>query len=79
MIDSLPASEVDYHLERARSERDLAYRSGVSRAADAHMRLSVLHMDRALLLQTGHCSQTDDRYMMNEQNDLLKVQVALGW
>lgn len=35
-----------YHSDRARAERDCAYRSDMSRAADAHMRLSVLHVQR---------------------------------
>ena len=43
--------DVEYHLQRARSERDLAYKSGNSDASDAHMRLSALHLERALLLQ----------------------------
>jgi hypothetical protein len=34
----------EYHVERARAELDLAYRADKSAAADAHMRLSSLHM-----------------------------------
>jgi len=45
-------ADLEYHLRRARSERDMAYRSGIGVAADAHMRLSALHLQRALLLQT---------------------------
>jgi hypothetical protein len=45
------STEVEYHRRRARSERDVAYRSANAVAADAHMRLSVLHLQRALLLQ----------------------------
>jgi len=45
-------TDLKYHLQRARSERDMAYRSGNGPAADAHMRLSALHLQRALLLQT---------------------------
>ena len=45
------SSEVEYHLRRARSERDIAYRSADALAADAHMRLSALHLHRALLLR----------------------------
>lgn len=41
----------DYHAARARVERDLAYRSGDHRAADAHLRLSALHLSRALILE----------------------------
>lgn len=40
----------DYHAARARVERDLAYRSGDNRASDAHLRLSALHLSRALIL-----------------------------
>jgi hypothetical protein len=45
------STEVEYHRRRARSERDVAYRSANELAADAHMRLSALHLQRALLLQ----------------------------
>src|SRR3954464_10485246 len=44
-------TDLEYHLRRARSERDVAYRLGDGVAADAHMRLSALHLARALLLQ----------------------------
>ena len=44
------ASDVEYHLQRARSERDIAYRSADACASDAHMRLSALHLQQALLL-----------------------------
>ncbi len=33
-----------YHIQRARAELDLAYRAPHQRAADAHMKLSALHM-----------------------------------
>jgi hypothetical protein len=33
-----------YHLKRARSERELAYESGDERVSDAHMGLSMLHL-----------------------------------
>ena len=46
-----PFSDVDYHLGRSRAERDLAYRLGDGVAAEIHMRLSALHLQRALLLQ----------------------------
>ena len=39
-----------YHIERARAELDLAYRAEQRAAADAHMRLSALHMERARAL-----------------------------
>jgi hypothetical protein len=45
------SSDLDYHLQRARSERDIAYRAGAGPAAGAHMRLAALHLHRALLLQ----------------------------
>ena len=45
-------SDVEYHLCRARSERNIAYRSGDELAADVHMQLSALHLQRALLFQT---------------------------
>ncbi len=44
-------ADVDYHLRRARSERDTAYRSADDCASEAHMRLSALHLERALRLQ----------------------------
>ena len=44
-------SDIDYHLHRARIERDIAYRSGSPAISDAHLRLSALHLQRALLLQ----------------------------
>ncbi len=37
-----------YHIERARAELDMAYRAEQRVAAEAHMRLSALHMERAL-------------------------------
>jgi hypothetical protein len=43
--------DVEYHLHRARSERDIAYRAAIECVSDAHMRLSALHLGRALLLQ----------------------------
>jgi hypothetical protein len=44
-------TDTEYHLQRARSEREIAYRSAVADASDAHMRLSALHLERAMLLQ----------------------------
>lgn len=38
--------EKDYHLTRARAEMDLAYRAPEASAAQAHMKLSALHMAR---------------------------------
>jgi hypothetical protein len=40
-----------YHAQRARDERDIAYRSADSRVSAAHMRLSALHLSRALILE----------------------------
>ena len=45
-------NDVEYHLCRARSERNIAYRSGDEVAAEAHLRLSALHLQRALLLKS---------------------------
>lgn len=36
----------EYHVERARAELDRAYSAKGSAAAEAHMRLSTLHMKR---------------------------------
>lgn len=43
--------EREYHESRARSELDWAYRAEREDVADAHMRLSALHMERALRLE----------------------------
>jgi hypothetical protein len=43
-------SDLQHHLDRARRERDLAYRSADARASDSHMKLSALHLKRALEL-----------------------------
>ena len=40
--------DLSYHQDRARAELDCGYRAGTSSAADAHLRLSALHMKRAL-------------------------------
>jgi len=44
-------TDLDYHLQRARTERNMAYRAANAAAGDAHMRLAALHLERALLLQ----------------------------
>jgi hypothetical protein len=44
-------SDREFHAERARVERDLAYRAPDERVSDAHMRLSALHLSRALVLE----------------------------
>ena len=40
-----------FHSQRAREERDIAYRASDARVSDAHMRLSALHLSRALILE----------------------------
>jgi hypothetical protein len=40
------AEDRDYHMERARSELDWAYRAEGEAVAEAHLRLSALHMQR---------------------------------
>ena len=55
MAERSRSTEVQYHLRRARSERDVAYRSADELAADAHMRLSELHLQRAVLLRAVDC------------------------
>jgi hypothetical protein len=36
----------EYHVRRARAELDMAYRTSSRVAAEAHMKLSMLHMER---------------------------------
>jgi hypothetical protein len=38
-----------YHAQRARAERDLAYRAPDERVSEVHLRLSALHLSRALM------------------------------
>ena len=40
-----------FHSQRAREERDIAYRASDARVSDAHLRLSALHLSRALILE----------------------------
>jgi hypothetical protein len=40
----LKDEDLSYHVQRARIELDLAYRAPHHRAAEAHMKLSALHM-----------------------------------
>ncbi|HEX8669025.1 MAG TPA: hypothetical protein VF727_11720 [Allosphingosinicella sp.] len=42
-----------YHMQRVRAELDSAYRSDREDAAQAHMRLAALHMERLRQLDTG--------------------------
>jgi hypothetical protein len=44
-------SDFEYHLQRARSERNIAYRATQACVSDAHMKLSAMHLQRALLLR----------------------------
>jgi hypothetical protein len=44
-------SNKEYHAERARAERDLAYRAADERVSEAHMRLAALHLSRAMVLE----------------------------
>ena len=62
--DRSQCTDVEYHLTRARSERDIAYRSADALAADSHMRLSVLHLQRACCCgpSDGNPSQTSVRF-----------------
>jgi hypothetical protein len=46
-------NEREYHTERARVELDQAYRAESSAAAEAHMKLSSLHMQRLQDLGSG--------------------------
>jgi hypothetical protein len=43
---SLPEIDTSYYVERVRAESDLAFRAEHAAAAQAHMRLSALHMGR---------------------------------
>lgn len=43
--------ECDYHLHRARAERSLAEAAADGRVFIAHLRLSALHLERALALR----------------------------
>ncbi len=45
----------DYHVRRARAELDAAYRASSGTAAEAHLRLSVLHMRK--LRECGAAAQ----------------------
>jgi hypothetical protein len=44
-------NQIRYHSARARIEREIAYRSADPRVSDAHLRLSALHLSKALLLE----------------------------
>ncbi len=42
------SEDLSYHQDRARAELDCGYRARTGNAAGAHMKLSALHMKRAL-------------------------------
>jgi hypothetical protein len=44
-------NDQQYHAHRAKTERELAYRTADEVAADVHLRLSALHLSRAMILQ----------------------------
>ncbi len=44
-------SDRNYHLLRAKVERDVAYSAANTRAFDAHIRLSALHLIRASVFE----------------------------
>ena len=58
----------DYHSRRARTEGDIAYRAADARVSDAHMRLSALHLSRALLLQEGDQPLGEVRMELQERS-----------
>jgi hypothetical protein len=49
----LNSADRDYHEERARAELDLAYHAEDKGVAEAHFRLSALHMERVRALTSG--------------------------
>lgn len=49
----LNIDERDHHRDRVRAELDLAYRAHSRAAADAHLRLSALHMRRLAELDSA--------------------------
>ena len=56
--DPLRQDDREYHVERARAELDLAYRADKAAAADAHLRLSSLHM-KCLQRDDERCNGSD--------------------
>ena len=46
----------EYHRQRAQAELDWAYRAENRLAAEAHMRLSALHMERLRKLHETACA-----------------------
>jgi hypothetical protein len=46
--------EREYHTQRAQAELDWAYRAESHHAAEAHMRLSAMHMERMLQLRDSN-------------------------
>jgi hypothetical protein len=69
-------TDVEYHLHRARCERDMAYRSADECVADAHMRLSALHLQRAMLLQEVQRSPVANIIPLRTEADRLSARLA---
>jgi hypothetical protein len=63
-------NDLEYHLQRARSERNIAYRAANQFAADAHMRLSALHLHRALLFQAVRRAMMGNVHPSEGRSDL---------
>jgi len=54
----MPTEDRDYHIDRARTELDRAYRTDDPAAARAHFGLAALHMKR---LQEGPAPSAESR------------------
>ena len=52
-VEDAPSADVEYHMRRAAAERAIAGRAANAFAADAHMRLSELHVERARTLEAA--------------------------
>ena len=55
------ADDRNHHRERVRAELDMAYRADSRAAADAHLRLSALHMHRLAELDGVRADETRSR------------------
>ena len=55
------SNDRDHHRDRVRAELDLAYRADSRAAADAHLRLSALHMHRLAELDGVRAVETAPR------------------
>ena len=67
--DSPSGADVEYHLARARAERNIAYRSADACVADAHMRLSALHLQHALMLRTRQGAPVGNAHPFRSSTD----------